>query len=181
MNNPISNVYSEAFYELSNENNNLEKNKQELLNFKNILEENPKLKVIIENPNIEKEEKKDLISKILVDFDPNTINLIKVLIDNQRFNQFGLIVEDFVKRYNDKENIGQGIAYSARQLSQEDLGQIADSLGKKLNKKVELKNILDESLIGGFTVKLGGKFIDNSIKGRLDGLRSSLKEKRGEL
>lgn len=181
MNNPISNVYSEAFYELSNENNNLKTNKDELLSFKNILEDNPKLKVILENPNIEKEDKKELISNILVNFDPNLINLIKVLIDNQRFNQFEAITEDFVKRYNDKENIGQGIVYSARHMSREDIAEIEKSLGKKLDKKVELENILDESLIGGFTVKLDGKFIDNSIRGRLEGLRSSLKEKRGEL
>lgn len=181
MNNSVSNVYSEALFDILIEKNSLNKGRDDLKNFKNLINENPDIIKVLANPNILKEDKKDLIDKLMGDSIKEISNFIKVLIDKQRFSEFNSIYEHFTKRYYDHENIEKGLVFSARELEAKDIEKIEQSISKKINKKVELENVLDESLIGGFTVKLDGKFIDNSIKGRLSNLSSSLKEKRGEL
>ncbi|NLW53000.1 MAG: F0F1 ATP synthase subunit delta [Tissierellia bacterium] len=181
MNNQVSSVYSQALFDVAVEKEILIQSKDELNLLKTLLEDNPKLRVILENPNIEKREKKDMVDVLMKDSEQNTKNFVKVLLDNNRFDQFDNIVDQYIRRFNEKENIAPGIIYSARALDKEFVAKVEATLSKKLDKKVELENVLDESLIGGFTVKMDGKFVDNSIKGRLENLKSSLKQKRGEL
>ena len=47
-------------------------------------------------------------------------------------------------------------------------------LSTKLNKKVILKNIVDDTVVGGVVVEVDGKRIDGSVKGRLDDIFRSL-------
>lgn len=179
--NQVSGVYSQALFDVALENETLKQSKDELNLLRNLLNENPKLRVILENPNIEKSEKKNMVDSLMQGVEPNTRNFIKVLLDNNRFDQFDNIVDQYIKKFNEKENIALGTIYSARILDDKTVAQVEATLSKKLDKKVELENVLDDSLIGGFTVKMDGKFVDNSIKGRLENLKSSLKQKRGEL
>lgn len=129
------------------------------------------------NPNVTKDDKKQLISKVFSDIDVDTLNLLKVLIDKSRFLVFKELVKEYRKNYNINKNIAEGIVYSANKLDQSDLNNLILILEKKFEKKVELENKIDETLIGGISVFIDGKRIDNSIKSRLEVLRSSLKER----
>ncbi len=64
---------------------------------------------------------------------------------------------------------------SARPLSANDKSAIIEALGKKLGGKVEAETKVDESLIGGFVVRVGSRQFDASIKSKLDSLRLQLK------
>ena len=181
MNEQIAVVYTKALFDASLDADSLDQSVEELRFFKKTLDENPKLKVIFENPNIEKAEKKEIIVAILKGASQNVINFLKILIDNQRFVNFDGIYHEYIKKFNDRNNISTGKVYSQRPLDEAAIKRIEETLSKKFARKVELENVIDESLIGGFTIQLDGKFIDNSIKGRLEDLKSSLKERRGEL
>lgn len=176
MNSLVAEVYSDAFFNLSKENDNLDECKSELLFFRQVFSENSMFKKLLENPNIEKVEKKSLLDTVFEGCTRNSINFLKLLIDKSRFEDFDLIVSEYLKKYNHFMNISEGIVYSAREMDSEDMLQIQEILSRKYNKKVELKNIINTDLIGGFQIKLDGKMLDNSIKGRLDNLKSSLKE-----
>lgn len=176
MNSLVAEVYSDAFFSLSKEKDNLDMYKDEILFFQNVFSENETFKKIIENPGIDKIEKKEMIDKVFEGCDQDCVNFLKLLIDKSRFSELDLIVSEFIKRYNVQKNISQGVIYSANEMSAEDIEQIQEILSKKYNKKVELKNSIKTDLIGGFQIKLDEKMLDNSIKGRLDNLKSSLKE-----
>ena len=55
---------------------------------------------------------------------------------------------------------------------------ISDAVGKKLNHKIELKNIIDERLIGGVRVVINDHVFDGSVKFKLETLKNNLKERR---
>lgn len=178
MNNLVSEVYSNAFFELSQEQGNANKHKEDLDFVWKVLDENPKLRIILNNPNIDKIEKKDIISKIFVGISNYTQNFLNILIDKSRFGCFDEITKAFVKKYNEANGISQGIVYSTKILEKSDIENLEEILSKKFDKKVELKNIIDKELIGGISISIDGKKIDNSIKSRLENLRRSLKEER---
>ena len=50
-----------------------------------------------------------------------------------------------------------------------------EALGKQLGAKVEAETRVDESLIGGFVVRVGSRQFDASVKAKLDALRLALK------
>ncbi|MGY3756227.1 ATP synthase F1 subunit delta [Helcococcus kunzii] len=178
MNNQASRVYSQAFFELSKETNNLDRHMDDLKEISITLGEFPDIHTLLNNPNVSKEDKKELISSVFNYVDNKTLNLIKVLIDKSRFNIFDDFLREYKRQYNLEKNIAEGIVYSANKLDEQELSDLKKVLEKKINKKVELINEIDKSLIAGVSVFIDGKRIDNSIKTRLESLRSSIKERR---
>lgn len=179
MNNRVVNVYSDAFFELSKEKDKLKTHKEDLQTIKDIITEHMELKEVILSPTIEKSDKKNLIKKIFSDIDNDTLNLINVLIDKSRFTIFEDLTRDFNKKYNKEFNISEGKIYSANKLDEKEIKDLEKVLSKKFNKKVELKNEIDNKLIGGVSILLDGKRIDNSVKFRLESLKAHLM-KEGE-
>lgn len=176
MNSLVAEVYSDAFFSLSKEKNTLDACKEQLLFFQSVFSEHETLKKVLEDPSIRKREKKEILDTVFEGCERDSLNFVKLLIDKSRFYVFSQIVTNFVRKYNVQNNISEGIIYSAQEMSVEEIEQIQEVLSRKYNRKVELKNSIHTDLIGGFQVKLDGKVLDNSIKGRLDNLKSSLKE-----
>ena len=63
---------------------------------------------------------------------------------------------------------------SARKLSSADLDKVKNRLETKYDKKFEVVNTVDPSIIGGLILKIDDKVIDESISGKLGKLSSSL-------
>src|SRR5262249_16684147 len=64
---------------------------------------------------------------------------------------------------------------SARPLTQAEQTAILDGLSKSLGAKVDADARVDESLIGGFVVRVGSRQFDASLKSKLDALKLALK------
>lgn len=64
---------------------------------------------------------------------------------------------------------------SARPLADAEKNAIVEALGKQLGAKVEAETSVDDSLIGGFVVRVGSRQFDASVKAKLDALRLALK------
>ncbi|HRK65837.1 MAG TPA: F0F1 ATP synthase subunit delta, partial [Terricaulis sp.] len=64
---------------------------------------------------------------------------------------------------------------SARPLGAAEKAAIVEGLGAQLGAKVEAETSVDESLIGGFVVRVGSRQFDASVKAKLDALRLALK------
>lgn len=179
MKNQVVEVYSEAIFQLSKEKNKLDKHKEDFSYIDKIIHENQEIKFLIENPNILKDDKKNMLSKIFVDIDRDILNLLKILVDKSRFDIIFDLIRDFIKKYNKEKNIMEGIVYSSKKLDKKDIEDLSKALKKKFDKTIILKNEIDESLIGGVSIYIDEKRIDNSIKSRLDSLKSNLM-KEGE-
>ena len=79
--------------------------------------------------------------------------------------------------YNTRLDIEEGIIYSTIKLNEDEINKISEALTKRTSKKVELKNQIDESLIGGVKIVIKDRVYDSSIKYKLEQLKSSLIKK----
>ena len=66
------------------------------------------------------------------------------------------------------------IIYTVNELSKEQINKLEESVTKKLNKKVELSNVIDPSIIGGIKIVVNDTVFDNSIVRRLESLKQEL-------
>ena len=64
---------------------------------------------------------------------------------------------------------------SAAPLTAQEQTAILEALSKTLGAKIEADAKVDESLIGGFVVRVGSRQFDASIKSKLDALKLALK------
>lgn len=72
----------------------------------------------------------------------------------------------------------EGRVESARPLGGSEIAELATHLSRLLGRKVLLQNRVVPELIGGVRVLVAGRLLDQSVVGRLEGLRRRLSEAR---
>ena len=58
-------------------------------------------------------------------------------------------------------------------LTEEQVGRLADALSSKLGRTVTVRNVVDESVVGGVVTQIGDEVIDGTIRTRLNQLREA--------
>ena len=64
--------------------------------------------------------------------------------------------------------------FAPTKLSEENLNKLKKALEKKINKTLDLANVVDESIIGGFKICLENSIYDSTINTRLNKLKETL-------
>jgi F-type H+-transporting ATPase subunit delta len=66
------------------------------------------------------------------------------------------------------------VVTSALPLTPEESNAVRDRVNAMTGAEIQLREEVDESLIGGLTVKVGDRLLDASVRGRLERLRNQL-------
>ncbi|MDR1353950.1 MAG: ATP synthase F1 subunit delta [Oscillospiraceae bacterium] len=118
-----------------------------------------------------KSEKLEVLDKIGKDFEPCVFAFFKFLIEKNNICFFERIWLRFKVIYYDFKKIEEVRVFSAVPLSATQLQVLNEILQKDSKKTPEMKNVVDESLVGGIVVKCGEKVVDLSFRRRLADLR----------
>ncbi len=175
----IANRYSVALFDLSIEENKLEDYQQQLAWLKDVFEDNTVF-LFFSSVKVDSTKKKDVLDSIVsANVDQHILSFIKILIEKRRMTLIKTIIEQFHSLYNQHHNIQEGIVYSIRTLSDQELLNIEDAVGKKLESEVKLKNYLNPSLLSGIKIVVNDVVIDASMQSKMSQLREQLlKESR---
>jgi len=84
------------------------------------------------------------------------------------------ILEELENIYLAEKGIIKTTVSSKENLSEKEVKQIADFVSQRSGKKVEIKEELDQDLIGGAVIKYQDRLIDLSIKKQLNNLAKQL-------
>ena len=104
----------------------------------------------------------------------NTLNLLLNLISRKRDNLIESILRKFNELYNDHKNTENSLITSTFSLDDKTLGVVKDFAEKLTKKKISLVNTVDETIIGGFNLKIGDRMIDCTVSNKLNELRKKL-------
>ncbi|MBW6440600.1 ATP synthase F1 subunit delta [Patescibacteria group bacterium] len=98
-------------------------------------------------------------------------NFIEILRKNNDLSLIEKIIEQYYKYYREQSNISKIQVTSAKKLNPEILNKII----QKFNKQIEIEEIIDESLIGGFVLRVDDNLlIDGSVKKKLENLKKNI-------
>jgi F-type H+-transporting ATPase subunit delta len=106
-----------------------------------------------------------------------TKNLLHLLAENRHLDSIKQIIAQWEILYLSAENEEQLDVISVNKIKEADLAHIKKFFEKEFGKKVQLKNILDKSILGGVIVKSGSFVLDNSIVNKIKNIGFALKEK----
>lgn len=172
--NELSSRYAQALFSLSLEKDCLLKWKNEVRIIKDVLLENKEYLKVISSSFLPLEKRLEMVRKTFKSFDEEILNFICIIISNHRVMYLIDIFNAFNSLGNEQLGILEGIIYSSELLNKKQIDEIECSFSKKMNVKVELKNKVDETLIGGVKVVLKDQVFDGSIKAKLDDLKTKL-------
>ena len=103
-----------------------------------------------------------------------TNNLIDLLIANKRLSILYDIAHGFNDIYNQENNIARATVVTATPISDKIKNQILKKIQTLSNKSVEIENIIDETIIGGFILRYENREYNASLSQRLNKLKTKL-------
>lgn len=124
--------------------------------------------------SIKLESKYEVIDNVFKDFNHLLINFIKLIVSKNRSAFIYDIFKETLKEFDSYLTIEKGVVYSSTKLSEENLNKLKKALEKKINKTLDLTNVVDESIIGGFKICLENSIYDSTINTRLNKLKETL-------
>lgn len=162
--------YATVFYDVCEERNIVDSVLYDIKAMKKMFNEN--LGQLFSIPIITKKMKKELLDDLVTaNVHQEVINLLKILVDNNDFDIFNEILEEYQNIYQIKKNIKIVHVTTARKLSSNALDQVRIKLEEKLNSYVVVITIINPDLIGGIKIEYAGKEVDNTILKQLQNLK----------
>ena len=165
----VAEPYAEALLDLAKSNDELKETTNDMNIVSQFLANSNDLKKFLANPLITRNAKKNVVKDILGEqIDPNTLKFLMLLIDRNRIALLDGVTQKFLELSYKQESIEIAKVISSVQLSAQQQKNLAEKLKVITGaKQIKLALKVDPQLIGGFTVEIGSKFIDTSIRGQL--------------
>ncbi len=98
-----------------------------------------KFQLIIQSPDVNKNEKLELVMSIFKDKNEKIENFIKLLGENDRLTLIPYINDELKEQVLNMENIYKGVVLSNFEMDKEDLKKLEDSFSKKFGGSVEFE------------------------------------------
>ena len=171
----LFNRYAIAILELAIEQEKVEEFRKEVKILKNIFQNSPEFCEILSDVNIDLSKKFSIVDKVLSSANEDILSFIKVIIKNNRAHYLYKIFKESLYRFDDYLEIQEGKLILSKEMSTEDKEKIIKSIEKNEGVKLELEEVIDPSILGGFLVTLKDNVYDASLKTKLENLKETLK------
>ena len=166
--------YSKAIFQIAEKSNNLSNLKDDMDSIISAHKSSDDFKNLISNPLINNSDKKEILSIVLSKMNEQTSNLINLLIANKRLSILYDIAHGFNDIYNRENNIERATVITATPISDKIKTQVLKKIQTLSNKSIEIENIIDETIIGGFILRYENREYNASFSQRLSKLKSEL-------
>jgi F-type H+-transporting ATPase subunit delta len=165
----VSVPYAEALLDLAKSNDSLKETTNDMNIVSQFLANSSDLKKFLGNPLITKDAKKNVVKDILGEqIGDNTLKFLLLLVERGRIEVLESIAQKFLELSFKQDSIEIAKITSSIQLSAQQQKEIAEKLKVITGaKQIKLALKVDPALIGGFTIEIGSKMIDTSIRGQL--------------
>jgi F-type H+-transporting ATPase subunit delta len=148
----------------------------ELAVFEQALAGSTELRNVLLSPAVKPALKRAVVARLAGDAGLSRLvtNFLYVLIDHRRTAMLSEIRQAFRGIVDERLGAVEVEVAAARELTDEQHGQIALRLGRLTGKKVRCRFAADSSLIGGMVARIGSTIYDGSVRGQLEALRRRL-------
>jgi F-type H+-transporting ATPase subunit delta len=167
--------YAEALFRMADAEGELDAVERRLFSFAELLERETRVREALLDPSLPIENKRQLIADTLrEDANPLAVNLLGFLVEQGRAREIGRIVEALAEVVAATRERSVAEARSAVPLGDARVKQLADALSKATGRPVEVRVVVDPTVIGGVVAKVGDEIFDGSVRSRLLEAREQL-------
>jgi len=172
----VARRYATALADVAIERREERQVQNELDQWAEMIEANPRLKEVFANPTIVHDHKRKVLEDLLARtrVRDTTASFLRVLLKNQRLAQLRDIVERFRYVLDERAGVLAGSVTTARPIP-EDLKQtLHETLSAATGRTVRLSFSTDEKIIGGMVARIGSTVFDGSVESHLERLAEGL-------
>jgi F-type H+-transporting ATPase subunit delta len=164
----VSGRYAKSLVDLALERKALDAVYADMVLLKQTIEANSSLANMLKSPIIKTDKKqaivKQVFSNYLSELSITFINLVAA--KNRSYYLYDIAIQ-FIVQYNEINRITTAHVKTAVAISAEVQAEVKRFLEAQTGKRVELKNSVDQELIGGMVIQIEDRLYDASISGKL--------------
>jgi F-type H+-transporting ATPase subunit delta len=135
----------------------------------------PEVKEFLSNPVIRPSKKIEILHNLMgKDLHELTLSLIDLVVKHGREKYLPAIARMFIHETKKYNGITESVLTTAVKVDLEIKKQVSDMIANLFKTKVDLKEIIDESVIGGFILKIEDNYIDGSVRKKLRKIKNEL-------
>lgn len=167
--------YATAILDLARAEGELERVEGEFLALGQALEKSAELRSALTDPQLPAEKKSGIIDDLIGGRASSlTVGLVQFIVGQGRSSDIPSIAKTFVEKAVESRAKAVAEVRSAVPLQPETIERLAAALGKATGKRVEVKVVVDESVIGGIVARVGDVVIDGSVSNTIAELRQAV-------
>ena len=169
-----SHAYAEALLAVARSEGNAAEVEDELFRFARLLESNDELRTTLTDAQLPASRRQQIVEDLLGGrADRVTTALVSMVVGAGRARDLPAIIDELVKLSAASGNKEVAEVRSAVELSDDQKQRLVTALQAKTGKQVELKVIIDPTVLGGLVAQVGDTVIDGSVKTRLQQLHTA--------
>jgi F-type H+-transporting ATPase subunit delta len=172
----ISVRYSRALFQSALEKNILDEVNKDMILISEICK-SPEIKEFLHSPIIIPSRKTTVFHNILGDnVEKITLSLIDLVVKNGRESHIPAIARMFLHETMKYKGMTESILITAVKIDDKVKKQITDLISEVFQTRAELKEVIDNEIIGGFILRVEDNYIDASIRNKLRKIKKDLRE-----
>lgn len=172
----IAKRYAKSLLDLSLENNNSEKVNNDMVQLSEICADSADLVSVLNNPTINAVKKTEVFTALFEGkMEKESLGFINLITENSRETLLPAIAQSFIKLFKQHNNVLDVELISTVVLDEATKSKILDKVKSNYEgATIQLTESIDESILGGFIVKIGDMQIDSSVASQLSNLKNVL-------
>jgi F-type H+-transporting ATPase subunit delta len=136
----------------------------------------PEMKEMLESPVIIPSKKIDILNKVFgKNVEKITFSLVELAVKNGRENFLAGIARVFIQNTKEYKGITESTLTTAVSIDSGVRQQIIDFISGAFRTKVELSEVVDIDIIGGFILRIEDNYIDASVRNKLRKIGKALR------
>ncbi|TYB75040.1 ATP synthase F1 subunit delta [Bizionia algoritergicola] len=135
------------------------------------IKDNQNLDEVIRNAVVKSEDKKAILSQVFPDANTITQELFKVLDANKRLDLMEAVADKYTDLFDIQNNKESATVTTAVPITEDIELKVLAKIKELSNKAVTVKNIVDESILGGFILRVGDIQYNASVASKLNKLK----------
>ena len=165
--------YAEAAFEIGREDRTLDAWERDLARLRAVLA-NDEVRALAEHPAVAFADKEAVLRRVAGDVSAPAMNLVLLMIRRGRPGAIDKMVERFGELVRRERGVALAEVRTALPLDDAQREALTERLRQLTDQEIEINEVVDESLIGGITVRIGDQLYDASVRTRLERLRARL-------
>ena len=167
--------YSAAILEVAKAEGDLERIGDELFQIARAFESSAELRDALTDPRLPIDRKQAVVEDLLGGkTSPLAVNLVNFVVGVGLASDLPTIADRLAERAAEERNKVLAEVRAAVELDEKTIGRLSKALSEATGKDVEIKTIVDPSIIGGIVARVGDTVIDGSLSYRMQELRETL-------
>jgi F-type H+-transporting ATPase subunit delta len=165
--------YAEAAFEIGRADRTLDTWERDLERLSAVLADE-EVRALAEHPAVAFADKEKVLRRIVGDVSDEAMNLVLLMVRRGRPAAIDPMVERFRELVRRERGIALAEVRTALPLDGAQREALTERLHELTDRTIEINEVVDESLIGGITVRIGDQLYDASVRTRLERLRTRL-------